>query len=150
MKRSSKHRSRLVVLAVIISAFTGAASFVASPAFATTVVPSPTCVGSNCTITFATAGDYAAWTIPSGVTSIGVIAVGAGGGNVSGVDGGAGATVTTTGLSVSPGSQITVTVGGAGTEGFAGSSGAGGGGSSNLSVGNTVVIVAGGGGGGGN
>jgi hypothetical protein len=116
----------------------------------------------NCTntVTFATAGGPYTWTVPSGVTSVNVVATGAGGGGEGGNQygdatgsGGWGGEVTTS-LTVSSTPSLTITVGGggggagAGTGQYAGGSG-GGGGASSVNPGSTEQIIAGGGGGGG-
>lgn len=96
------------------------------------------------------------WTVPAGVTSLNVVATGAGGGGggagIGGDAGGAGA-VTTSTLSVVPGNTITVIVGGGGGGGGDLSEprgGGGGGGSSSINADTPNQIIAGGGGGGAN
>jgi hypothetical protein len=116
----------------------------------------------NCTntVTFATAGGPYSWTVPSGITSVNVVATGGGGGGEGGNQygdatgsGGWGGEVTTS-LTVSSTPSLTITVGGggggagAGTGQYAGGSG-GGGGASSVNPGSTEQIIAGGGGGGG-
>ena len=107
---------------------------------------------------FTTAGAYT-WTVPAGVTSIKVVAIGGGGGGggmsgtSAGSAGGAGGTVTST-LTVTPGQSLALFVGGgggAGTSAPSGTYGAGGGGgaSSNVDARAADQIIAGGGGGGG-
>jgi len=83
--------------------------------------------------------------IPTGVTSITVVAIGGGGGGGQVGRGGAGATVTQTVSLTSGTKQLSLFVGGGG--GGGGTYGAGGGGASNVYAG---LIIAGGGGGGGN
>jgi hypothetical protein len=118
-------------------------------------------VGVTCAtvVSFTIPGSYN-WTVPSGVTSVQVLAIGGGGagGQMTtptqpGAPGGAGAWVTAT-LSVTPGQVIAVVVGGGGGVGSYVSSGdcgtgGGGGGASSVDVGNPDRIIAGGGGGGG-
>jgi hypothetical protein len=117
-----------------------------------------------------TAGTYAV-TVPDGVTSIGIVAVGGSGGSAScnsiTVDGGRGAVVSTA-ATVLPGDTLTVTVAsdaesaiddcltfpqaagsGSGAGGDGNNTGTGGGGASAVSDGAGALAVAGGGGGGG-
>ena len=104
-----------------------------------------TSVQSNCT-----------WTIPSGVTAVGVLIVGGGGGagfGSCGGGGGAGSVVVSNStLSVSPGQSISLTVGGGGIGGFrasdnwqAGTQGE----SSSVTISGTTYSAQGGGRGGG-
>jgi hypothetical protein len=121
----------------------------------------------NCTntVTFATAGGPYTWTVPSGVTSVNVVATGAGGGGAGGIgtaigflftsgSGGWGGTVIAP-LTVTAGESLTVTVGGGGGGGEGGESGGyygaggGGGGASSVNPGSATQLIAGGGGGGG-
>jgi hypothetical protein len=99
--------------------------------------------------TFTTAGGPYTWTVPAGVTSIQVVAIGAGGGGAccsqdSNV-GGNGALVTST-LSVQAGDVLTIYVGGGGQ---ANNEGGGGGGLTYVGDGATDFLIAGGGGGAG-
>ncbi|HWN05563.1 MAG TPA: hypothetical protein VNO53_00245 [Steroidobacteraceae bacterium] len=119
------------------------------------------CIESS--VSFTTPGSYI-YTVPAGVTSIQVAAVGGGGGGggLSGVGlgqpGGAGAVVVST-LSVTAGQSLNLVVGGGGGDGADGpadggggytcGAGGGGGGSSNIDAGTPTQIIAGGGGGGG-
>lgn len=114
-----------------------------------------TCTGTAPTVcTFAAAVDPYTFTVPSGVTSLSVVAIGGGGGNASdagrggaGGYGGGGAQVTST-LAVNPGSVLVVDVGRGGDS--PGSPGGGDGGNgSYVGTGGTDLISAGGGGGGG-
>jgi hypothetical protein len=110
-------------------------------------------------MSYTTPGSYN-WTVPAGVATVQVVAIGGGGGgggmttsSEPGAAGGAGAFVTAT-LSVSAGQVIALVVGGgAGAGAFASSfdcaTGGGGGGASSVDVGNPDRIIAGGGGGGG-
>ncbi len=100
--------------------------------------------------TFTSAGAYT-WTVPAGVTSIQVAAIGAGGGG-TGICcsddnnvGGNGALVTST-LSVQPGDVLAIYVGGGG---HATDEGGGGGGLTYVGDGATTFLIAGGGGGAG-
>ncbi len=107
------------------------------------------------TVTFATVGAHN-WTVPQGVSSIEVVAVGGGGGASTPVVpiafGGSGAVVTST-LAVTPGAVLQIGVGGGGASGGPASAsntgGGGGGGASVISDSSGVRIVAGGGGGAG-
>ncbi len=108
------------------------------------------------------------YTVPAGVTSITVQAVGAGGGNCAPAHGGRGAAITAT-VPVSPGETLTVGVGGfggpcngsspgspgaggvggggGGGAGTGGGGGAGGGGASGVATASAPLVIAGGGGG---
>lgn len=106
------------------------------------------------TESFTTVG-AASFTVPSGVTSLQVVAVGGGGGgtifaNVSGGTagrpGGSGAMVTST-LSVTPGQTLDLFVGG--SSGVGSNWNVGGGGSTTISQGGVPIVIAGGGGGAG-
>jgi len=116
------------------------------------------------TDTFAYTGAVQSWTVPAGITSVYVQAIGAAGGAGTKV-GGAGARVQGT-LAVTPGETLNIYVGGGGAAGAAGATGgwngggngqgttgSGGGGATDLRQSGTAVanrvIVAGGGGGGG-
>ncbi|MCT8179237.1 Ig domain-containing protein [Variovorax sp. CY25R-8] len=104
---------------------------------------------------FSAAGS-AAWTVPAGVTSIQVVALGGGGGGYSDNNGGNGGQVTAT-LTVVPGETLTMFVGGGGSPSQAGVGGggnatfggAGGGGATRVKRAATDLIIAGGGGGAG-
>jgi len=122
-------------------------------------------VSVNCvnnSVSFTTAGSYS-FTVPAGITSLQIVATGAGGGGgglsgtYAGSAGGAGAVVTGS-LSVTAGQVLTLFVGGGGgngtngpgdSNGYTCGTGGGGGGSSNVDAGNADQIIAGGGGGGG-
>ena len=120
-------------------------------------------VGITCmagTQSFTTPGSFT-WTVPAGITSVSIVAIGGGGGGSGtfgsyvGLVGGAGAVVNST-LTVTPGQTLNLVVGGGGTAGtsfLVGVSGpfggGGGGGSSNIDAGTADQIIAGGGGGGG-
>jgi hypothetical protein len=100
--------------------------------------------------TFSSAGAYT-WTVPAGVTSIQLVAIGAGGGGPGSCCsqdnnvGGNGALVTST-LSVQPGDVLAIYVGGGG---HANNEGGGGGGLTYVGDGATNFLIAGGGGGAG-
>jgi RNase P/RNase MRP subunit p29 len=106
--------------------------------------------GSN-VVSYTTSGPYS-WTVPDGVTSIQVVATGGGGGGGTnggiGSRGGNGGVVTAT-LGVTPGSTLTLFVGGAGGGSGGNGNTGGGGGSSNFNAGPGNQIIAGGGGGAG-
>lgn len=98
-------------------------------------------VALNCVtvLSYTTPGSYT-WTVPDGVTSIQVVAIGGGGGHGSANGGGGG--VVTAILSVTAGDTLALDVGGGG-------GGRAGGGSSNVNAGAANQIIAGGGGGSG-
>ena len=81
---------------------------------------------TTATSTFTTLGQ-STFTVPAGVTSVTINAIGAAGGGCTGVAGGEGASVTAT-VAVSPGDQLLVGVGGAGGPCSAGGAGGVGGG----------------------
>jgi hypothetical protein len=122
-----------------------AAALVGFGAGTASATPTISCSGT-CHVTFSAAGADS-WTVPAGVTSLTVLAVGGGGGSASVASGGNGAWVHTT-LAVSGGTSATVFVGGGGTPG-AGSYGGGGGGATTLALNGTLDVIAGGGGGAG-
>jgi hypothetical protein len=106
---------------------------------------------------YSTPGSYT-WTVPDGVTSIQVVVTGGGGGGggpgggYTGGSGGDGAVVTGT-LTVVPGDNLNLVVGGGGGTGTDGTpsygSGGGGGGASFVNAGTANQLISGGGGGGG-
>lgn len=63
---------------------------------------------------YTTAGTYS-WTCPAGVTSVSVVAVGPGGNSAGGWPGGGGALTYRNNVSVTPGTNYTIVVGGAGS-----------------------------------
>jgi hypothetical protein len=97
-------------------------------------------------LTYTTPGSYT-WTVPSGVTSITVVAIGGGGGggNSPNANGGSGAEVTSV-LAVQAGDTVAIYVGGGGGST---AEGGGGGGLTYVGDGSSNFIIAGGGGGGG-
>lgn len=110
-------------------------------------------------VDFAATGSEQTWTVPAGVTSVDVTLCGAQGASNDGTRGGLGAQVDAV-LAVTPGEQLVITVGGAGSGangGFNGggdggpTNGVGGGGATDVRQGGTAlsdrVLVAGGGGG---
>jgi hypothetical protein len=131
----------------------------AGQARAGTLPPNCTAAGATVTCTYS-AGSEGTFTVPAGVSTLHVVAAGAGGGGTLGGTGGPGAQVTAN-LSVTPGSTLyaEVDIGG----GPGGANGAGGGGESDLrscsvtspgcpavgTAGDPRLIVAGGGGGAG-
>lgn len=96
------------------------------------------------TVSVSTQGS-STWTVPAGVTSVGVVATAGGGGGGYGQAGGRGGVVTST-LTVTPGQVLALYVGGKG--GGSAGGGGGGGGSTNIDAGTANQIIAGGGGGG--
>ena len=113
-------------------------------------------------MSYSTAGSYT-FTVPEGITSLQIVATGAGGGGGglwgtnAGSVGGAGAVGTST-IAVTSGQVLSLIVGGGGGSGTDGpgdsnqytcGTGGGGGGSTNVAVGAAYQIIAGGGGGGG-
>lgn len=107
------------------------------------------------TTTSFTSPGSSSYAVPSGVTSLCIVATGAGGGGggnaTPGALGGHGAQVTAT-IPVTPGDTLTINVGsggGAGTNTGGGGAGGGGGGLTSVYNGATAQIIAGGGGGGG-
>jgi hypothetical protein len=105
----------------------------------------------GCDWLFASPASYT-WTVPLGVNSIAVVAVGAGGGGGAsywaGGGGGGGALAYRNAIDVVPGQQYTVVVGLGGTSLSAASGGVGGSGGSSSFSGNAVSFGAGGGTGG--
>lgn len=99
---------------------------------------------SAATVSVTTQG-ASTWTVPAGVTTINVVATGAGGGGGYGQAGGKGGVVTST-LSVTAGQVLNLYVGGHG--GGSAGGGGGGGGSTHVDAGSANQIIAGGGGGG--
>ena len=95
------------------------------------------------------------WTVPDGVTQIGIVAVGGGGGsgfwNTSGRRGGHGARIELDAIAVTPGQVISYFVGGGGgPSNIHAEQGSGGGGSTNVrfDAASNPALIAGGGGGG--
>jgi len=106
-------------------------------------------------VQFTTTGANA-WVVPTGVTSISVVAVGAGGGgggseevDETGGGGGGGALAYVNNISVTPGETLTAVVGAGGNGGPSGGNGTAGG-NSRLERGLTALVEAGGGAGGQN
>ncbi|HUD17096.1 MAG TPA: hypothetical protein VMQ59_07525, partial [Acidimicrobiales bacterium] len=155
-----KSRFREPMVRIATAAFSVVGVFgvalLATVAPASAITPAPVCGGTTCSVTFSTAGTGQTWVVPTGVTSESITLYGAIGGSTNAVLGGDGAKVSGT-LALSPGTSVTVDVGGAGTDG--GSGGANGGGASDLGTGGggsdvkvagVDQLVAGGGGGAGN
>ncbi|MCQ4120603.1 glycine-rich protein [Rhodococcus tibetensis] len=132
--RPGWYTSGVCGLAVVgASALLAPSVAVATPALPAGCVPGS---GTAVTCTFTFTGDAQSFTVPEGITSLGVTATGARGGNVGSVLGGLGA-VASRSLTVAPGDALYVLVGGSGGDGTgaagfngggAGGSGAGGGG----------------------
>jgi hypothetical protein len=95
------------------------------------------------TNTFNYTGSTQTYTVPAGVTSVTITAIGAQGGNLNSVQGGYGANITGT-FAVSAGNVLTIF---AGEQGIFSNPGAGGGGGSGVLLNGVPLIVAGGGGG---
>jgi hypothetical protein len=113
-------------------------------------------------LSYSTAGSYT-FIVPEGITSLQIVATGAGGGGggLSGTNAGSvggGGAVVTSAIAVTPGQVLSFVVGGGGgggtdgpgdSNGYTCGTGGGGGGSTNVAVGAADQIIAGGGGGGG-
>ena len=137
-------------LAAFVAVCVGGLALVAAPRPAAAVV--------STTIEFSLTGASQTFTVPAGVTSLSVEACGASGAGLSfsGADPGLGAEVGST-LAVSPGEDLVIFVGGAGSPvgsgGFNGGGDNGGGGATDVRQGGAAledrVVVAGGGGGAG-
>ncbi|MEI6765668.1 MAG: PKD domain-containing protein [Bacteroidota bacterium] len=105
------------------------------------------CYNHSQSQTFSYTGAAQTWTVPSGVCSITIDAYGAQGGNgIGGGVGGKGAYISGT-FTVTAGDNITLTVGGKGSNGISSLNGGGGGGGS-FAVNNGVILLIAGGGGG--
>jgi hypothetical protein len=136
----------------------GAQQCVITNATGTNVSSNITSVSAECqtTVSYTTPGTYTL-TVPAGVISVQVVAIGGGAGGSGesfglGSPGGSGAQVTAT-LSVTAGQAIGLVVGGGGISGLSPGggicpSGGGGGGASSIDAGNADQVIAGGGGGG--
>ena len=105
--------------------------------------------GIRTTVEFTTTGPHT-WTVPSGVTSVEVVANGGGGGagQFKRPNGGSGASVTAT-LATTPGAVLDLVVGGGGSRGESTNGGGGGGGATTVNSGTDDQVIAGGGGGAG-
>lgn len=169
-----RRRALGLVGGVVLTTGGLAAGGAAGPArseLAASTQPAPVCGASVCTVAYSTPGTGQSFTVPAGVSSLGVTLVGAAGGaGDGGTPGGDGAKVTAT-AAVAGGEALEVTVGGegqsgpaggrggvgyggaGGTEGSVSQTGGGGGGESGIGAVNGTSIVwavaAGGGGGGG-
>ncbi|MEI6123178.1 MAG: HYR domain-containing protein, partial [Bacteroidota bacterium] len=104
--------------------------------------------GSTGSQTFNYSGSIANWTVPAGITSVTITAIGAGGGITTGYTplAGKGAKMVGT-FAVTPGATLKILVGAKGADGTTTSGGGGGGGTFVTDLSNTPLIVAGGGGG---
>jgi len=128
------------------------ANYAVSPATTTTYYAEAQSTGGGTgSQTFSYTGTIETFTVPAGVTSLTITAIGATGGKASAWTpaGGKGASMTGT-FSVTPGDVLKVLVGGAGADGIVAStfgSGGGGGGSFVTTNTDTPLIIAGGGGG---
>ncbi|MCX8529520.1 MAG: LamG domain-containing protein, partial [Rhodoluna sp.] len=103
--------------------------------------------GTNYTIVEFQQTGSCTWTVPTGVTSLDMLAVGAGGGggNNVGAGGSGGGSAYRTGVSIAAGTNVTVVVGAGGAGGLINQSGSNGGDSSINWTGNGVTTVGGGG-----
>ncbi len=90
------------------------------------------------------------WTVPCGVTTVTITAVGGGGGSANGLPGGDGASITGT-YPVTSGHTLNIITGGSGVSGTGVGAGGGGGGGTYVwdATSNSLLVIAGGGGGGG-
>ncbi len=129
-----------------------------APAWAASNPACPEADSSTATsCTYTTPAATATFTVPGGISSLDVVAVGAAGGagydesgTVADVPGGLGASVQDTAVPVTSGSVLGVTVGGAGASGAAGGTpGGGGDGGQSSDINNGVTTYYNGGGGGG-
>jgi hypothetical protein len=102
-KRSMRMKTRKVWAIACVAV---AAASTASAQLTSTT----TTAGGNTVVKFT--GGSGTWTVPSGVTSVNVLVVGGGGG--------AGGVIYQTGMSVTPGANLPVTVGGGGIGGISG------------------------------
>lgn len=145
----------------LIGSSASAANFTISPATTTTYY-AESLGASTATNTFAYTGSSQFFIVPSGVTTLTVIANGAQGGNTSAYSGGLGGRAVSI-MTVTPGQVLNIFVGGQGTAsvtggfngggngGASGSGGSGGGGASDIRIGGNsfaerVLVAAGGGG----
>jgi len=125
--------------------------------------PTPSCSAGACTVTFSYSGAATTWTVPTGVSAATFMVDGAAGG---GFQGGVGGELRATLGALTAAQAVTVSVGGLGQDGEAGSGlggfngggadapggigdGGGGGGYSSVGFGSTLELLAGGGGGAG-
>jgi len=156
-RRGFARRLRACLVTPVIAAI-AAGAFAASAS-------ALTCSSGSCSTSVSYIGSVEQWTVPAGVTSVTVVAKGAGGGGgefPSGNKGGNGAKVTTT-LAVSESEKLKLVVGGGGANFITGGYGgggegafaawdpgaAGGGGSFVFSEAGSLLVAAGGGGGAG-
>ncbi len=114
------------------------------------VCSSNACATTRCAAVFAYTGAAQTLTVPAGVTSMTIEALGASGGPSSVRAAGRGASIQGT-FAVTPGEVLTIIVGGAGTTASIGGTDTGGGGGGGTAVlrGTTALVIAGGGGGAG-
>ncbi len=113
-------------------------------------ISQPATLSFSSSVNFSYTSSVQTWTIPAGVTSLSITAIGGGGGNgTNGTTfGGAGATIIGV-VSATAGDVVDIVTGGAGTSNTT-DAGAGGGGSFAWDNTSSVLLVAAGGGGGGN
>ena len=151
---TSSSTTRLTLLRVLSATFIAVAYVIAVPMRnlsdteieAVSSNPAPVCSGATCTITFTYTGDYYAWEVPAGTTSVTFDVRGASGGDGQ-YPGGNGGKVTGT-LNVTGIASLFVYVGGQGgvstTSGVAATGGWNGGANSGAS--NNTLVRGGGGG----
>ena len=155
-KKNTQRWSKLISTAGILAVLFG--GLFAQSVRAVISNPTPICVGTTCTLTFDTTGDYYQWTPPSGARNVSFDIMGAQGGKTGGLGGRVQGTFSST-----P-SSLYIYVGGAGLAGAGAAGGFNGGGAAGGSRGdegsgggatdlrsttslNDRIVVAGGGGG---
>ena len=158
-KKNTQRLSKLISTAGILAVLFG--GLFAQSVRAVISNPTPTCVGTTCTITFDATGDYYLWTPPSGARNISFDLMGAQGGRTGGLGGRVQGSLLTTPAA------LYIYVGGAGASGAGAAGGFNGGGAaggsrgdegsgggatdirSTTSLNDRIAVAAGGGGTGG-
>ena len=137
MTVTSSRTLQYIVLILVLTAIAGGVYHYLNVRAAKLTAPADTVV-------FITTPGASSWTVPVGVTSVKVEAIGGGGGGGGyyGSGGGGGAYATASNISVTPGSSISVSVGTAGTAGSPGSDNATAGGDTTFNT-NTVIVKGG-------
>ena len=132
----------------LLSTVASGANYAVTPGANTTYYAEASTSAGSGSQTFSYTGSIVNFTVPGGVTSINVTAIGATGGITTGFTplGGNGAKMVGT-ITVSPGQILKVLVGGAGAAGATNSGGGGGGGTFVTDNSNNPLVIAGGGGG---
>ncbi|HEY6469917.1 MAG TPA: Ig-like domain-containing protein [Candidatus Dormibacteraeota bacterium] len=121
-------RAALIIPALLIALPAAVFTLASNPSIdlaSAPACPAPTIAGATATVTCTDISGQQTWTPPSGITSATFAVYGAHGGNMFSGAGGAGGEALAT-LPVTPGSALTIVVGGAGFQGLPGGSGAGG------------------------